>query len=137
MSPLADFYLDNAGTLFLAGFLAVSVALVLAARRWLSDWWWTGALASGIVIIGLTTTIALALQGFDSGDPDGLEPQGIFAIGVAGVLGFIAGTDVQLAIGQIRGRQGGIGTVLAGAVIGPAVVVGGYLLLVRSMEWIR
>ena len=137
MAPLAEFYLDNAGTLYLAAFLAASVALVIAARRWLSEWWWAGALASGIVIVGLTTMIALALQGLDTGDPNGLEPQGIFAIGVAGVLGFIAGTDVQLALGQIRARQGGIGAVFAGAVIGPAVVVGGYLLLVRSMEWVR
>jgi hypothetical protein len=39
--------------------------------------------------------------------------------------------------GQIRGRPGGIGIVLAGVVVGPVVVVGGYRLLVRSMERVR
>lgn len=48
MAPLAEFYLDNAGTLFLAAFLAASVALGATARRWLTDRWWTGSLAAAV-----------------------------------------------------------------------------------------
>ena len=137
MPPLAELYLDNAGTLFLAAFAAASLVLVAVARHRLSPWWWAGAMASGLIVVGISTMVALALQGLDSGQRDGIPPAGLWAIGVAGLLGFVAGADVQLALGAIRRRRGGIGTVVAGAVLGPVIIVGGYLLLVRSMEWVR
>lgn len=137
MDTVGDFYLDNAGILFLAAFLAATVALFLAARRELPRRWWIGAGVAALGMIGITTLIASALSGLDAGSDGGISAEGWVAIAVAGGLGAVAGTDVQLAIGQARGRRGGIGTVVAGAIVGPVVVVAGYLLLVRSMEWVR
>lgn len=137
MDAVAEFYLDNAGILFLAAFLAATVALFLAARSELPRRWWIGAGVAALGMVGTTTVIASALAGLDSGSGGGISPEGWFAIAVAGALGAVAGMDVQLAIGQARGRQGGLGAIIAGAIGGPVVVVAGYLLLVRSMEWIR
>ncbi len=137
MDAVAEFYLDNAGILFLAAFLAVTVALLLAARRQLPRGWWIGAGVAALGMSGITTAIANALAGLASGSFLDISPEGWFAVAVAGGLGAVAGMDVQLAIGQARRRAGGIGTVIAGAIGGPIVVLAGYMLLVRSMEWIR
>ncbi|MCV0402606.1 MAG: hypothetical protein K5924_02725 [Chloroflexi bacterium] len=137
MDDLARLYADNAGILFLAAFVAASIALLVAARADLPQRWWIGAAASGLIVTGLAAMLAFALSGLDTGTDRGISAGGWIAIGVAGVLGFVAGMDVQLAIGQLRDRAGGAGTIVAGAVVGPVVVIGGYLLLVRSMEWVR
>lgn len=136
MSGIAEFYLDNAGLLFLAAFLAATVVLLVTARRTLPLAWWAGALVSGVAVAGLATMIALALRGLDAGD-SGVSAEGWLAVAAAGLLGVIGGLDVQLVIGALRAERGGTPTVIAGALIGPAVVVGGYLLLVRSMDWVR
>ena len=137
MDALAELYLDNAGILFLAAFLATTVALVIAAHVHLPPRWWIGAGIAGLGMVGIATFIASALAGLDSGSDRGISAEGWLAIAVAGGLGGVAGMDVQLAIGQARGRRGGLASVIAGAIGGPVVIVGGYLLLVRSMEWVR
>lgn len=135
MEGLADIYLDNAGSLFLGVFVVLSVVLFTATRDRLPSTWWAGATVGAVVMLALTTMIALALRGLS---PDGTVPaEGWFAVAVAGVLGFVAAVDVQLAWALARGDRPGLGAVAASALLGPAVIVGGYLLLTRSVEWAR
>lgn len=135
MDPLADFYLDNAGWIVLSAFVALSVVLFAMARDRLPSTWWAGATVGAAVMLALTTMIALALRGLS---PDGSVPaEGWFGVAVAGVLGFVAAVDVQLAWAVARGDRPGIGAVATSALLGPAVIVGGYLLLTRSVEWVR
>lgn len=135
MDALADFYLDYAGWIFLAAFAVATAVLLAAARDRLPDRWWVGAGLSAVVMLGLTTLIALALRGIN---PDGTVPaEGWLAVAFAGVLGFFAGLDVQAAWALLRGDRPGLAAVVASVILGPAVIVGGYLLLNRSTEWVR
>ena len=135
MEALRDLYLDYAGWIFLGAFIAVTAVLLATARDRLPARWWAGATVAALAMLGLTTMIALALRGLD---PNGtVPPAGWFAVAVAGVLGFVAAIDVQLAWGLVRGHRPGLGAVAISALLGPAFIVGGYLLLTRSVEWVR
>ena len=73
---------------------------------------------------GLAASLALSLS-----FPAALPQQ--FGLALAGVLGFLAGTDIQVLIGIPLRRSGGLPAVVAGAILGPILIVGGYWLLVR------
>lgn len=95
MDALRDLYLDHAGSIFLGAFVIVTVFLAVAGWRRLTGGWWIGASIAAAVMVGLTTMIALALRGLA---PDGaVPPEGWFAVAFAGLLGFVAAADVQLA----------------------------------------
>ena len=113
----------------------MTAALLIAAGHRLAERWWIGAGIAGAVMLGLTTMIALALRGID---PNGTVPaEGWLAVGFAGVLGFVAAVDVQLAWALVTDRRPGAPAIGASALLGPAIIVGGYLLLSRSVEWVR
>jgi len=122
------------GYLFLGALLLATLVLVVAARGFLPARWWVGAAVSGLVIVGLSLLIVSAIQAFG---PGGGSDVAWLAIAAAGGLGFLAGLDVQLLVGLLRRSVGGTATVVAGAVIGPVVIVGGYALLIRAQEWAR
>jgi hypothetical protein len=110
--------------------LLVSVLLVVAGGSRLPTRWWIGALMSGVIVLGVAMFVVLAVSALDSGDAP-LRNVRWWALAAASGLGFLAGTDVQLLIGILRRVQGGTSTVIAGALLGPIVVIGGFLLLVR------
>ncbi len=132
---MADLYSDYAGWIFLAVFALISVLLVAAGGGRLSPRWWIGAAASGAIVIGLSILIALAIGALDTGSGS-LQGTRWWAIGLAGLIGFVAGTDVQL-IGALFGRGARPATITAGAILGPVLVIGGYLLLLRTVEWVQ
>ena len=134
---LAEVYLEYAGWIFLVIFALVSVLLAAAAAPRLPERWWIAGTVSAVVVMIVAGLFALALSALDTGDSSRISGQGWVAIGIAGALGFVAATDVQLAIAAPRSRPPGFGAVIAGAILGPVIVVGGYLLLVRSMDWAR
>ena len=125
---------DLIGYLFLGVLLLATLGLVLAARGFLPERWWVGAAVSGLVIVGFSLLIVSAIQALGPGR--GTDVRWL-AIAAAGGLGFLAGLDVQLLIGLLRRSVGGTATVVAGAIIGPVVIVGGYALLIRAQEWAR
>lgn len=135
MTQVADLYLEYAGWLFLTVFALLTVLLAAAAGGRLSPRWWVGSAVSGLVVVGLALIIVLAIGALDTGGRD-LGGTRWLAILAAGLIGFVAGTDVQLAV-AIVGRGAHVATVTAGAILGPALVVGGYLLLLRTMDWVR
>ncbi|HET9417092.1 MAG TPA: hypothetical protein VFP30_06065 [Candidatus Limnocylindria bacterium] len=135
MSQVADLYTDYAGWIFVAAFALISVLLVAAGGGRLSPRWWIGAAVSGAIVLGLSVVIVMALGALDTGGGT-LEGTRWWAIGLATVIGFVAGTDVQL-VAALFGRGSRPGTVAAGVILGPIVVVGGYLLLQRTVEWAR
>lgn len=140
MSPLAEVYLDWAGWIFLAVFALLSVLLAAVASSRLPERWWIGAGISALAVTAVALLIAFALQGLDTGEREGLAgiaAQGWLAIGVAGLLGFVAGADVQMVVALPRRDAPGFNAVIAGAIGGPIVIIGGYLLLVRTMDWAR
>jgi hypothetical protein len=110
--------------------LLVSVLLVVGGGSRLPTRWWVGALVSGTIVAGAALFIVLAASALDSGDAP-LRGVRWWALAAAAGLGYLAGTDVQLLIGIVRRVQGGTPTVIAGALLGPIVVIGGFLLLVR------
>jgi hypothetical protein len=130
MDVLDRLPIDLAGLLALCAFLLVSVLLIVAGGSRLSPAWWVGALVSGLIVVGASIFLVMAVSALDTGDPDWSGVRWA-AIGGAGALGFLAGTDVQLVIGIIRRAQGGTATVIAGAILGPVALIGGYLLLLR------
>jgi hypothetical protein len=111
--------------------LLVSVLLVVGGGSRLPTRWWVGALVSGAIVVGAAMFVVLAVSALDSGDAP-LSGVRWWALAAAGGLGFLAGTDVQLLIGIVRRVQGGTPTVIAGALLGPIAVIGGFLLLVRA-----
>jgi hypothetical protein len=123
---------DLIGYLFLGALLLATLLLVVAARRFLPERWWIGAAVSGRVIVGLSLLIVSAIQALG---PGGGTDVAWLAIAAAGGLGFLAGLDVQLLIGVLRRSGGGTATVVAGAILGPMVIIGGYALLLRAQEW--
>ena len=108
----------------LAGFVLASVLLIAAGGTRLHRLWWAGSIGSGLVVAGLAASLELTVS-FPAALPDQLGPA------LAGVLGFLAGTDIQVLIGIPMRRSGGLPAVVAGAILGPILVVGGYWLLVR------
>jgi hypothetical protein len=135
VSRTAQLYLDYAGWIALAGFALLTVLLVAAAGSRLSPRWWIGSAVSGGIVIAISLLIVLAIGSLDAGGGS-LGDARWLAIGIAGLIGFAAGTDVQLAVALI-GRGAHVATVVAGALLGPVLVVGGYLLLLRTMDWVR
>jgi hypothetical protein len=115
----------------LAGFVLVSVLLIASGGTRLDRLWWVGSLASGLVVAGLALVLASALQGLDTGDSGPIPLRGWLAIGLAGALGFLGGTDVQVLVATVLRRSGGLPAVVAGAILGPILIVGGFWLLVR------
>jgi len=132
---MADVYLEYAGWAFLVVVALLTVLLAAAGGGRLARRWWVGSAVSGAIVIGLSLVVVLALGALDDGGA-GLSGARWELIGLAGVIGFVAGTDVQLIL-AIVGRGAHAGAVTAGAVVGPALVVGGYLLLQRTLDWIR
>ena len=132
---LADLYTDYAGWIFLSAFALISVLLVAAGGGRLSPRWWIGAVASGAVVLALSLLIVFALGALDTGGGN-INTTRWWAVGLAALIGFVAGTDVQL-IAALFGRGARAATVAAGAILGPVLVIGGYLLLQRSVEWVR
>jgi len=130
MDELRQLPVDLVGIVVLSVFLLVSVLLIAAGGSRLPTRWWVGALVSGTVVVGAAIFIVLAVSALDSGDAP-LSGVRWWAIAAAGALGVLAGTDVQLLIGIVRRVQGGMPTVVAGAVLGPVALIGGFLLLVR------
>ncbi|MDQ2674497.1 MAG: hypothetical protein M3Y40_07555, partial [Chloroflexota bacterium] len=115
---LADLYTDYAGWIFLSAFALVSVLLVAAGGGRLSPRWWIGATVSGAVVLALSLLIVFALGALDTGGGgDGLTGTRWWAVAVAGIIGFVAGTDVQL-IAALFGRGTRTATVSAGAILG-------------------
>ena len=98
----------------LAGFVLVSVLLIASGGTRLHRLWWVGSLASGLVVAGLVMLLASALQGLDTGDPGPIPMRGWLAIGLAGALGFLGGTDIQVLAGVALRRSGGLPAVVAG-----------------------
>jgi hypothetical protein len=135
MSRTAQLYLDSAGWIALAGFALLTVLLVAAAGGRLSPRWWIGSAVSGGTVVAISLLVVLAIGALDTGT-GGLRDAQWLAIGIAGLIGFAAGTDVQLAVALV-GRGAHVATVAAGALLGPVLVVGGYLLLLRTMDWVR
>ena len=86
---------------------------------------------SGLVVLGAAVFVVMAVSTLDTGVSSGVEMRTWVAIAAAGALGFLAGTDVQLLIGLARRVPGGTATVVAGAVLGPIALIGGFLLLLR------
>ncbi len=115
----------------LAGFVLASVLVIASGGTRLNRLWWVGSLASGLVVAGLALLLASALQGLDSGDPGPIPMRGWLTIGLAGALGFLGGTDIQVLAGTALRRAGGLPVVVAGAVLGPALIIGGFWFLVR------
>jgi len=113
-------------------FLLVSVLLIAAGGSRLPTRWWIGALVSGLIVAGAALVIVFAVSALDTGVPSGIANRTWIAIGVAGALGFIAGTDVQALLGLLRRVHGGTATVIAGAVLGPVILIGGAYLLLRA-----
>ena len=107
----------------LAGFVLVSVLVIAAGGTRLHRLWWAGSVGSGVVVAGLAASLELISF------PEMLPQQ--LGLALAGVLGFLAGTDVQVLVGIPLRRSGGLPAVVAGAILGPIVIVGGYWLLVR------
>jgi hypothetical protein len=130
MDDFRDLPIDLVGLLALCGFLLVSVLLIVAGGSRLPARWWAGALASGLIVVGASIFIVMAVSALDSGDRSWTGVRWA-AIGAAGALGFLAGTDVQALIGLVRRAPGGTATAVAGALLGPVLLVGGYLLLLR------
>ena len=128
MDELRQLPVDLVGLIVLCSFLLVSVLLIAAGGSRLPTRWWVGALASGLIVLGAAVFIVMAVSALDSGDAP-LRGVRWWAIAGAGGLGFLAGTDVQLLVGIVRRVQGGMVTVVAGAVLGPVLVIGGFLLL--------
>lgn len=131
----AKLYLDYGGWIVLAAFAMISVLLAAVSGGRLSRQWWIGSGVSGLVVVGLALVLVFALGAMDAGG-GGFDGANWAAIGVAGVIGFVAGTDVQLVVAAF-GRGAHAATVVAGAILGPLLVVGGYLLLIRTMDWVR
>jgi hypothetical protein len=134
VSRTAQLYLDYAGWIALAGFALLTVLLVAAAGSRLSPRWWIGSAVSGVVVVAISLVIVLAIGSLDAGGGS-LGDVRWPAILLAGLVGFAAGTDVQLAVALI-GRGAHVATIVAGALLGPVLVIGGYLLLLRTMDWV-
>lgn len=132
MDELRELMPDLTGLLALCGFLLVSVLLIAVGGSRLPSRWWAGATVSGLLVVGAAIFVVMAASALGTGTSD--NPwSGVrwWAIAAAGGLGFLAGTDVQALIGLVRRAQGGTATVIAGALVGPVVLIGGFLLLVR------
>jgi hypothetical protein len=130
MDELRQLPVDLVGIIVLSLFLLVSVMLIAAGGSRLPARWWIGALVSGAIVVVAAIFIVLAVSALDSGDAP-LGGVRWWAIAVAGAFGYLAGTDVQLLMGVVRRVQGSTPTVVAGALLGPVVLIGGVLLLVR------
>ncbi len=132
MDELRQLPVDLVGLVVLCTFLLVSVLLIAAGGSRLPTRWWLGAVTSGLIVAGAALVIVMAVSALDTGVSSGIAMRSWIAIGVAAALGFLAGTDVQAIIGLVRREHGGTATVIAGAVLGPVILIGAAWLLLRA-----
>lgn len=105
----------------LIGFVLGSVLLIAAGGTRLHRLWWVGSIASGLLAAALLWDTALEFPNVPA-----VIPSELVAPGVAGLVGFLAASDIQVVIGFVIGRdRGGIAPVVAGALVGPVLILAG------------
>lgn len=130
MDAVRSLPIDPVALLALCAVLLVSVLVIAAGSSRLPTRWWIGSLVSAAILLGAALFVVVAVAALDSGDAPFVNVRW-WAVAAAGGLGFLAGTDVQAFIGLLRREPGGTATVIAGALLGPVLLIGGFLLLVR------
>jgi hypothetical protein len=105
----------------LIGFILASVLLIAAGATRLHPLWWVGSVASAILAAALLWDTNLEFPNVPA-----VIPSDLVAPAVAALVGFLAASDVQVLIGFVLGRdRGGIAPVVAGALVGPMVILAG------------